>query len=165
MLFYNQVMDFPDILVIFYNCFITFIVPSGAAHTANPMAHKGYGFKSGAYPYFHDLLGCIPSCLQNFLVPDPAQFPSPPSTKSSEFPLSPPPPVCPEVQLLVAHGLTILNQHFQKTAAAVSVHRSRSQRYLNDKPCQNRYFTDLPNSTGKKLHKACSSLSAFFFSG
>lgn len=56
------------------------------------MPHKGYGFEFGAYSYFHDLFGCIPSWLQNFLVPDPAQFPAPPPTKSSEFPLSTPPP-------------------------------------------------------------------------
>lgn len=122
---------------------------------------KDMGSNLEPTPTFHDLLGCIPSCLQNFLVPDPAQFPSPLSTKSSEFPLSQPPPAFPEMHVLVAHGLTILNQHFQKTAAAISTHRSRSQRYLNDKPGQNLHFTDLPNSTGKKLHKACSSWSAF----
>lgn len=148
-------------------------------------------------PNLHDLLGCIPSCLQNFLVPDPAEFPSPPSTKSSEFPLSPPPPVFPEVQVLVACGLTILlglckavstlrrirkqiwslgpSQFlacyiikgisiFWKTAAAVSVHRSRPQRCLNARPCQNLHFMDPPNSTGKnKPAKACSSRSAFLF--
>lgn len=82
---------------------------SGSACTANlPMPHKNRGFRFGAYPCLHDLLGSSPSCLQNVFVPAPAPFPSPPSAKSSELPLLPPSPVFPEVQVLVVCGLAIL---------------------------------------------------------
>lgn len=72
------------------------------------MPCRGCGFRFGAYPNLHDLLGCIPSCLHDFLIPAPAQLPSTPSAKSSEFLLFLPPPVFPELQILVVCGLAIL---------------------------------------------------------
>lgn len=75
-----------------------------AAHTANlPMPHKKTWLQVWSLP----LLAWFPSCLQNVLVPAPAQFPSPPSAKTSQLPLFPPSLVFPEVQLLLVCSFAI----------------------------------------------------------